>query len=485
MAAATDKGTSTPATPRARTRASLRTQIALACGAGAALVGAGATLAPRLGLAEGGTLGVVAVGVSIAALVGAGLGRRIVMRIEALERAATKLRNSENLHELRSDGDELDELGAELSELARNLESTESELRSEQALSTRILSGMQEGVLLLDEDRRVVLMNPALREMLLFRADVVGKPVIEALRHAELVQIIDSAKEASASTGEIELSGMKPRRLLVRALRLAGGADKAQDTGGLLCVFVDVTEVRRLESLRRDFVANVSHELRTPVTGVLSGAETLRLAMKKDPDAAMRFVDIIERNADRLRRLIEDLLDLSRIESRELRLTRERLRFRAFADHVFSLFRDRADKRGMQLVVDCDGDLSLFVDRRALEQVIANLVDNAVKYARDKATITLSAHPAEAGMVEVTVADDGPGIDPVHLPRLFERFYRVDPGRARDQGGTGLGLAIAKHLTEALGGVIKVESAIGKGTRFAMTYPATDTTPPPKRDLDA
>ena len=368
-------------------------------------------------------------------------------------------------------GEDVGELGAAFDQLAGSFSRTVGELRGERDLVSRILDGMQEGVLLLDTEGKVALMNPALREMLLLTADVSGQPLIEVVRHAELKELLDRARTTkSTCSGEIELGGLKPRRLLVR------GTAFTQHAGGLLAVFFDVTDIRRLESLRRDFVANVSHELRTPVTAVLSAAETLDMALEKDPAGARRFLGIIERNAARLQGLIEDLLDLSRIESRELKLRPERFAFEPFATHVLGLFRDRADKKKITLRLECSppssGDSALEVecDRRALEQVLTNLVDNAVKYGIDAGIVTVRAERADAS-ARILVEDSGPGIEEKHMGRLFERFYRVDASRSREMGGTGLGLSICKHLVEAMGGTIGVRSAVGKGTTFEIRLP--------------
>lgn len=381
------------------------------------------------------------------------------------------------------------QLGAAFDQLAGSLSQTVGELRSERDLVSRILDGMQEGVLLLDKDGKVALMNPALREMLLLRPDLVGQPLLEVVRHAELKELLDRARTTRIPcSGEVELGGLKPRRLLVRGTSFTqlGARGKRPNTeddgphaGGMLAVFFDVTDIRRLESLRRDFVANVSHELRTPVTAILSAAETLEIALAKDPENAQRFLGIIERNAARLQRLIEDLLDLSRIESRELRLRPERFAFEPFATHLLGMFRERAEKRGISLKLEAAKALDIDADRRALEQVLTNLVDNAVKYCPEGSTVVLRAERAESadGAVggapgaRLRVEDDGGGIEERHLPRLFERFYRVDAGRSREMGGTGLGLSIVKHLVEAMGGSIDVESKVGKGTTFDVRIP--------------
>jgi two-component system phosphate regulon sensor histidine kinase PhoR len=374
--------------------------------------------------------------------------------------------------------DELGELGRALDQLAGSLSATLDELTAERDLQRRILDGMQEGVLVLDAKGGIVMMNPALRAMLLLGADVAGKMLIEVVRHAELHELLQRARQArghpdssvdagTTALGEIDLPGIKPRRLLAHVAALSGEA------GGLLGVFVDVTDLRRLESLRRDFVANVSHELRTPVTAVLSAAETLKggALVDPNPEVSRRFVDIIERNAQRLQSLIEDLLELSRLESTELRLKKERVELPVVASIVFGLFRERAERKRIALRTELPAAVPVLqTDQRALEQVLSNLVDNAVKYCPTGASITIAAN-ADDGAVRISVVDDGPGIAPKHMPRLFERFYRVDAGRSREVGGTGLGLSIVKHLVEAMGGDVSVKSVVGKGSRFEVSFP--------------
>jgi two-component system phosphate regulon sensor histidine kinase PhoR len=358
---------------------------------------------------------------------------------------------------------ELGELGRALDRVAQELATTLTELTVERDRLRGVLTGMEEGVLLLDETGHIALINTALREMLLLGADAVGKTQLEAIRHADLKELIDQAREdGDPVTGEIELGGLKPRRLLVRAARLPG--NEAQ----IFAVFVDVTEVRKLESMRRDFVANVSHELRTPVTAIRSAAETLQLAPPADPVVHEQFLGIVVRNAERLHDLVEDLLDLSRIESQKLKLALEPLEARAVFEQVSSLFRERADRRHVELVHEIPQGLArMLADRRALEHVLTNLVDNAVKYCAENSRVFLRGDEM-GGQLRLTVADEGPGIDERHLPRLFERFYRVDAGRSRELGGTGLGLSIVKHLTEAMGGTVGVTSKPGSGTTFTI-----------------
>ncbi len=269
------------------------------------------------------------------------------------------------------------------------------------------------------------------------------------------------------------------RKLTATARRMVAGqmgTRAALDRDEVAMLGRDLDELaerlRRLESLRRDFVANVSHELRTPVTTLRSAAETLRSAAVHDPEAAPRFLDIIERNAERLHSMVEDLLDLSRIESHQFRLHKVTLTLRELSAHMLEMFHSRAEQKQLRLSVELAEDLpAVRVDRRALEQVLSNLIDNAIKYCPQGARIVLSGAPQGDKWVRVSVRDTGPGIEARHLPRLFERFYRVDAGRSRELGGTGLGLAIVKHLVEAMGGQVQVESEVGTGSVFTFTVP--------------
>jgi two-component system phosphate regulon sensor histidine kinase PhoR len=312
--------------------------------------------------------------------------------------------------------------------------------------------------------------------MLLLGSDVGGKAPLELVRNAELQTLLDQAfAEGASASGEIGIGGLKPRRLLVHVTPLAAEGDERR---GLLAVFVDVTDIRRLETLRRDFVANVSHELRTPVAAVCSAVETLRQTVSRDAAASARFIDMIERNAERLRDLLEDLLSLSRIESREYRPELAPLALPAAIEQVLGMLRERIDRRRLRVRVDVPADLpAVLADPRAVEQVLTNLVDNAIKYCPG-ARLTVRAVP-DGPRVRISVEDNGPGVEPRHIPRLFERFYRVDAGRSRDTGGTGLGLSIVKHLVEAMNGMVGVDSTPGAGSTFWFALPMAPVPGPP------
>jgi two-component system phosphate regulon sensor histidine kinase PhoR len=396
------------------------------------------------------------------------VAKRMSGAVSELTAAARRMTDGDLSVRTRPVGhDELGELGHALDRLAGSLATTLGQLRAERDLQGRILEAMQEGVVVVDRAGRIVLVNPALRSMLLVGAEAVGKLLIETVRHAQIDDLVEDARAVEGAVPvEIELPGLKPRRLLVHASPLAG------DDGGLLFVFVDVTEVRRLESLRRDFVANASHELRTPVAAVRSATETLRSGALDDPGAAIRFVDIIERNAMRLQSLVEDMLELSKLESNEFKLKRERVELGSVVPIVLALFRERAEKKGVRLTAELAPDASAVEgDPRALEHVLSNLVDNAVKYCPPGTRVLVSATKLDEERIRLVVSDTGPGIPPEHLPRVFERFYRVDAGRSRELGGTGLGLSIVKHMVEAMRGKVSVESEVGKGSTFTVSLP--------------
>lgn len=380
-----------------------------------------------------------------------------------------------------STNDEIAELGRTLDQLAASLSSTLRELREERDRLGGILEAMEEGVLVVDPARTIRMANPAARVLLLTGAesptdvqarrvhaddDLAGRSLLQAVRNAELDAILDQTLTHHAiSSGEIAVDRPRPRRLLVHAAPLGG------DPHGAVVVLVDVTEIRRLESIRKDFVANVSHELRTPLTAVRTALETARSALAQDPQEASRFLDIADRHTERLTALVRDLLDLSRIESGRLALRPETVDQAEVAAAAAELFRETAMRKRVRLTLAIPPELPpVTADRGALTQVVTNLVENAVKYCDEGGAVTLRAQATDTA-VQLSVVDTGPGIAPKHLPRLFERFYRVDAGRSRDRGGTGLGLSIVKHLVEAMGGTVAVESQLGRGSTFSVTLP--------------
>jgi two-component system phosphate regulon sensor histidine kinase PhoR len=400
----------------------------------------------------------------IAALL-SGLAAQLVSRnVRALTGAARRMANGDLSLRTRVGGhDEIGALGAALDQLARSLSRSMEEVRSERDLVNGILHGMAEGVLVVGADGRIVLTNPALKAMLLLAADPHGKYVLHLIRNADLIELLERARSGETPEMELELAGLMPRRVLVRAVALHG------EPKSVLAVFVDVTELRRLESVRRDFVANASHELRSPLTTIRAAAETLS-SIEDDPEGTRRFAALIERNAERLQNLVDDMLELSRIESRELQLQPETIALEPLAERVVAQQAHRAQLKAIAIERDVAAVPAVQADRRALEHVLGNLLDNALKYCPEGSRVRIAA-TVDEDRVRVAVSDNGPGIGAEHLPRLFERFYRVDAGRSRELGGTGLGLAIVKHLIEAMGGTVAVDSRPGAGSTFSFTLP--------------
>ena len=377
--------------------------------------------------------------------------------------------------------DEIGQLAGTLDHLAESLSATLRALRDERDRLSRILEAMEEGVLVVGPTRAITMANSAARVLLLSGATsstdaearrahagaaLEGRSLLETVRSAELDAIVGRTLDhGEHASGEIAVDRPRARRLLVRSAPLGS------DAPGAVAVLVDVTEIRRLEAVRKDFVANVSHELRTPVTAVRTALETARAVLEQNPAEADRFLAIVDRHTERLMLLVRDLLDLSRAESGHLALGIGAVMATEVVQEVFEVFKEPAARRQLTLVDAVPADLPpLLADRGALVQVLTNLVENAVKYTDERGSVTVRGR-AEAAQVILTVEDSGPGIASKHLPRLFERFYRVDPGRSRDRGGTGLGLSIVKHLAEAMGGGVSVQSAPGRGSTFIVRLP--------------
>lgn len=322
-----------------------------------------------------------------------------------------------------------------------------------------VLSALLDAAGFVGRDGRLRKANDGLRQ--LFGAEVEGRSLLELTRDAETTRVVAHALAGHAGARELFLP-LSRRTVQLTAAPLADGA---------LLVARDVTHAKQLELARRDFVSNASHELRTPVTAIRGGAETLLSGALDEPAMARTVVEIIARQAERLAHLTQELLDLSRIEAGEWRPSIGTLPVAELASRALELVRDRAGPRGTTLALQVPSELFLRGDARATEQALVNLLDNAIKHTPEGGRVTLRAAPAADGNVELSVIDTGLGIERQHLARLFERFYRVDRGRSRDEGGTGLGLAIVKHLVEAQGGSVGVESDRG-GSRFWFRLPA-------------
>jgi two-component system phosphate regulon sensor histidine kinase PhoR len=358
-----------------------------------------------------------------------------------------------------------------LGALARAVDAAAEQARAHAARSAAerdrleaIFDGMVEGVLVLGADGRVQLANARVRELLDAWGELTGRSALEATRRPELA---DALRRAAHSEGalalEIELGEERVVEMHARRFPVAG------EPQGVVAVFHDVSEIRRLESHRRDFVANVSHELRTPLASIQGFVETLH-DDSLEPAQRKQYLDVVARNAERLRALIEDLLELSRIEGRTQPLALEPVDAAALASSLLRDMRPRIESRRLA-VAAAGASPPALADRRALEQVLQNLLDNALKYTEPGGRIDVRLSSA-GGKVRIEVADTGIGIPEADRTRVFERFYRVDKARSRDLGGTGLGLSIVKHLVQAMDGDIFLESREGHGTTVAVVLPA-------------
>lgn len=349
-----------------------------------------------------------------------------------------------------------------INRIADDAERTVAALVSERALLGSVLDGMSQGVIALDGDRRMTLVNPAARSILELSGVPVGEAFIDQVRIPAAVALIEDQDD----DGVAEFTTASGARVLARVAPQRGG-------DGCILVLEDVTAMRRLETIRRDFVANVSHELRTPVSVIRANAETLMAGAKDDPAFSARLIEAMHRNAERLARIIADLLDLSRLEAGQYRIERAPVELAGAAQQAAAVVEASAATKGVALVHEVAAEVRVIADAKALDQILINLIDNAVKYTPAGGHVWIRTRAA-GERVRIEIADDGTGIAAHHRERIFERFYRVDPGRSRDVGGTGLGLSIVKHLVESMGGAVGVDGHEPNGSVFWIELPKAD-----------
>jgi two-component system, OmpR family, phosphate regulon sensor histidine kinase PhoR len=371
--------------------------------------------------------------------------------------------------------DEVGLLGETLNQMTDQLRTKINELSEDRAQLLAMLTSMVEGVMVLDCRGRILQINPALERMFdVSRTEIRGQISTEVLAHPELNSLITTILTNRAGQ-EAEIVLMPGGRCLHIETSVAG-CERENEACAVL-VFHDITELRRLENIRKDFVANVSHELRTPLTSIKGYVEALLDGGKDDPDTAVNFLTIILKQSDRLNLILEDLLELSKIESGRISFKEDPLDLRSLIERTLSMIKPLADKKGHRLVSRVDDRLPPIAgDEGRLAQVLTNLLDNAVKYTPEQGTITVAARSLPDQTVEFTVTDTGLGIPDQDRPRVFERFYRVDKARSRELGGTGLGLAIVKHIVEGHGGQVWVEAHPPQGSRFVVRLPVTRQT---------
>ena len=401
------------------------------------------------------------------------ISRRISCPLERIKQGAERFAAGDFSYRLKAAGSsEMDSLAFTMNEMAAELEERLQTLRKERNQREAVLASMVEGVLAVDTAGRIISLNRAAAQFfnITFPETAAGRGIEEVFRNSTLQRFVDHVLTGQeASECELMVENRQTSHLQVRGTALLGPQERRI---GAVIVFNDVSRLRRLENLRRDFVANVSHELKTPITSIKGFAETLLDGALKNPEEAERFLKIIARHADRLNSIIEDLLMLSRLEQDGKEgMSLETADINGILQSAVDVCSPRVAAKKIAITVSCPAGLTASVNRPLIEQAMINLISNAIKYSADEKEVKVSAQAADGGVL-LQVQDHGIGIETKHLDRLFERFYRVDKGRSRHEGGTGLGLSIVKHIAQAHGGTVSVQSRYGEGSVFSIFLPS-------------
>jgi two-component system phosphate regulon sensor histidine kinase PhoR len=405
-----------------------------------------------------------------AVLVAAAASQYVGRRLQRIVNFAERVADGDLTARIASTAtDEIGQVAAALDKTTRRVEESYARVQTSQRELETLLNSMQDAVVAVDVDGRIQWANRSM-DRLLLRAPRLNAPLIDSVRDPEFLAAIQEAAREQTVTSARSNTIASGRTFDVTAAPMPGG--------GAVAVLRDLTETERMEKSRRDFIANVSHELRTPLTSIQGYTETLLDGPLEDSHVR-DFLEIIRKNATRMSRLTEDLLTLARVESGEHRFDMQRVSAEELLQDALESFREVARSYDVELVIENSAGIgNVSADREAIHQIFSNLIENALKYAAPGKKVILGARAAEsgvaAGSVEFYVRDFGPGISSEHLPRLFERFYRVDKARSRESGGTGLGLAIAKHIVLAHGGTIRAESELHHGSTFLFTLTASD-----------
>ena len=370
---------------------------------------------------------------------------------------------------LVSRNDEIGDLAQSFNHMSKQIKMRIDEVSSNKSRLEAILLNMFEGVMVVDISKNILLINQTLKDFLGIKNDPLNKKPIEVIRNVDICEVINRTLKIKKGVESKEISIFIPEEkvLLVNATPVVHN-DKVE---GAVLVFHDISELRRLGKIRQDFIANVSHELRTPVTSIKGCTETLINGALEDKDNAEDFLKIIHSDADQLARLINDLLDLSKIESGELKIQTKSIEIRPVIDRVISGFKIQVKEKLITVNINIPENIpKILADETRIIQVLLNLVDNSVKYSPKNGQINISAEEKD-GFVQINVSDNGPGIPGEDISRVFERFYRIDKARSRELGGTGLGLSIVKHIVQIHNGEVSVKSELGKGSTFSFTIP--------------
>jgi len=408
----------------------------------------------------------------LAALFSIFMFQRLTRPIKELQQGAVQFAGGQLDTRLPiTDTEEIAILAESMNHMAEQLDRRIHTIMEQRNEKETILSSMSEGVLALDTDENIVSLNRAAADLLQLKSDeAIGKSIHEIVRVADLHEFTDRVTE-STETAEMEiiLPGSIERFIQVHGTALN---DSSGNRIGLVLVLNDITRLKKLENIRRDFVANVSHELKTPITAIIGSAETLLDNISDNAEDQRRFLKMIARHANRLNILVEDLLALTRLESESAGgdIKKSPVNIAKVIDGAVQACHEKITAKKIKMEISCGSDLIANINSFQLEQAIINLIDNAVKYSEPESDVTIEVTRSESEII-IAVKDHGSGIEARHLPRIFERFYRVDKARSREVGGTGLGLAIVKHVALAHGGQVSVDSIPGKGSTFRIHIP--------------
>jgi two-component system phosphate regulon sensor histidine kinase PhoR len=363
-------------------------------------------------------------------------------------------------------------IGLALENVFARQQELERQIAGRESGTQTILGAMQDGLLVVDARSRIMLMNQPFEKLFELRDPAVGVPLIEAVRHATLDELIaDTLGTGEAMRGELSVTDSRThseRHIEVSAVPIKKADD---EMSGAVVLFHDITELKQLDQIRREFVANVSHELRTPLSILRGYIEVLLDEPETSREELARILSVMERHSKRLRRLVDDLLSLAQLESSQAKLELSVVRVDELFNNLIRDWKEKLAAKNLKVIVDLASEaLTLRADGTRLEEVLHNLLDNAVKFSPENGQIYLQAVRRDSEMV-LSVADNGLGISKEHLPRIFERFYRADKARSRELGGTGLGLAIVKHIAQLHGGRVEAESELGRGTTIRVVLP--------------
>lgn len=365
--------------------------------------------------------------------------------------------------------DEIGELAQSLNLMSEEIKDKIEKINSERAKLDLVLSSMFEGVIVTDDKEKIILMNPSLRKIFFVDTNPEGKKPLEVIRNTAVGEMVDRILKGKQHLATEEITVNIPEEKILRVNGVPIMRNNRLE--GAILVFHDITQLRRLEQIRQDFVANVSHELRTPISSIKGYAETLLEGALKDKDNAKEFISIIYQDSNRLANLINDLLDLSKIESGKMKMSLVSLDTVSVIKRAVTVIENQARAKSIALKINlAQGLPKIKADETRFSQVMINLLDNAIKYSSEGGSATISAKVV-GDALQIDISDTGIGISEKDIPRIFERFYRVDKARSRELGGTGLGLSIVKHIVSAHGGQVWVKSELGLGSTFSFTIP--------------